>query len=143
MKNITKPIRPKKPLVSFLLYRISKQKEIKNIKKNNLSEISKEISKLWKNEKFEIKNFFKKKSEILKKEYYEKISEYEKKLEKFENFKKNEIILKKTFSRKSTNESFFNFENFVKKKKKIKKKKKKNKKKNLKVFKKNFNFFKK
>lgn len=114
------PVRPKKPLVSFMLYRIDKQKEIKTKGVYEISKISKKISLLWKNEKEEIKELYKEKYENSKKYYLLEIIEYKKKVKAFLEEKDK----KKFRNQVEENRKIFIEENIVKKiirKKKIKK----------------------
>ena len=108
-----------------MLYRIDKQKEIVTKGNYEISKISKKISKLWKNEKIEIKKFYKEKYENSKLLYLIRIKEYKKKVAIYLEEKSRNFDLKKKFEKKKNLENFCKKEKFLVREKKIRKKKKK------------------
>lgn len=83
------PNRPKRPKSAFLLYcdverpkLIDKQKKkLKDGDKFNLGDVQKQLGKLWKTLKSDVKKEYIDKCECIKEQYYDQISEYESKLD--------------------------------------------------------------
>ncbi len=88
------PIRPKKPLVSFMLYRKEKQKILNmNLKSNDIAKISKEISEMWKKENEYTKQKYHYQYENSKRLYEEQMKIYKKQVQ--HHLSKNQIKIRK------------------------------------------------